>query len=206
MAARRQRRRPPTTASGTHRAAAGGQGDRHLLRLRWRRQDDHRRGRGGHGRRPPRRQGARAHRRPGQAAGQRARARAVRQHRDPRARRGVRRRRRRPAGRAVGGDARHEAVVGRPGAPPRPRRQHPRRHPRQPAVPEHHRQVRAEPRLHRHGAAVRDPHGGHLRPDRRRHAADPQRDRLPRSARAHGRLLQQPAPALAHRAVPVAGS
>ena len=66
---------------------------------------------------------------------------------------------------------------------------HPRRDPRQPALQEHHRPVRAEPRLHRDGAALRDPRVGHLRPDRRRHAADPERHRLPRGARAHGRLL-----------------
>ena len=144
---------------------------------------------GGHGRRPPRRQGARAHRRPGPAAGQRARPRAVRQRRDPGARRAVRRGRRRAPGRAVGGHARHQAVVGRPGAHPRPRRRDPRRHPGQPALPEHHRQVRPEPRLHRHGAALRDPLVGSLRPDRGRHAAHPQRPRLPRGARAHGRLL-----------------
>ena len=47
---------------------------------------------------------------------------------------------------------------------------------------------------------------GTLRPDRRRHPAHPQRPRLPRGARADGRLLQQPAPALAHRAVPRRGS
>ena len=38
---------------------------------------------------------------------------------------------------------------------------------------------------------------GTLRPDRRRHAAHPERHRLPRGARAHGRLLLQPAAALA---------
>ena len=41
---------------------------------------------------------------------------------------------------------------------PRARHADPRRDPRQPALPEHHRPVRAEPRLHRHGAALRDPH------------------------------------------------
>ncbi len=65
-------------------------------------------------------------------------------------------------------------------------------HPGQPALPEHHRQVRPEPRLHRHGAAVRDPLVGQLRPDRGRHPAHPQRPRLPRGARADGRLLLQP--------------
>ena len=48
-----------------------------------------------------------------------------------------------------------KAVVGRPRPPPRPRRRDPRRHPRQPALPEHHRPVRPEPRLHRDGAAAR---------------------------------------------------
>ena len=79
---------------------------------------------------------------------------------------------------------------------------HPRRHPRQPALQEHHRPVRAEPRLHRDGAALRDPRVGPLRPDRRRHPAHPERHRLPRGARAHGRLLLQPPAALAHRARP----
>ena len=41
-----------------------------------------------------------------------------------------------------------------------------------------------------------------VRPDHHRHAADPERDRLPRRARAHGRLLRRPAAALAHAAVP----
>ena len=78
------------------------------------------------GRGPPRRQGARAHRRPGQAAGQRARPRAVRQRRDAGARpRLFARGRRRAARRAVGGDARHQAVVGRPRPPPRARRRRP---------------------------------------------------------------------------------
>ena len=92
--------------------------------------------------------------------------------------------------------------LGRPRPPPRARRQHPRRHPGQPALPEHHRPVRPEPRLHRHGAAVRAPRLGPLRPDRGRHAADAQRARLPRRAGPHGRVLRQPAAALAHRAVP----
>src|SRR5215218_5939210 len=48
-------------------------------------------------------------------------------------------------GGAVGGDARHEGELGRPRAAPRARRAHPRRHPRQPALQEHHREVRAEP-------------------------------------------------------------
>ena len=107
------------------RAAAGGQGDRHPLRLGRRGQDDDRGRRGGDGRRAPRRQGAGAHRRPGPAAGQRARARAVRQRREARCRPRRSASGGRAARRAVGGDARHEAVVGRPGAPPRTRRRSP---------------------------------------------------------------------------------
>ncbi len=67
-----------------------------------------------------------------------------------------------------------------------------RRHPRQPALQEHHRALRAEPRLHRDGAALRDPRPGRVRPHRRRHAAHAERHRLPRGARADGRLLLEP--------------
>ena len=63
--------------------------------------------------------------------------------------------RRRAARRAVGRDARHQAVVGRAGAAARARRGDRVPHPRQPAVPQRHRPLRAEPRLHRDGAAVR---------------------------------------------------
>ena len=70
------------------------------------------------------------------------------------------------------------------------------------ALPQPHRALRAEPRLHRDGAAVRDPRVGRVRPDRDRHATHPQRRRLPRRARSHGRLLRRPAAALAHVAVP----
>ena len=96
------------------------------------------------------------------------------------------------------------AELGRPGASPRARRQDRRGDPRQLAVPELRRALRAEPRLHRHGASLRDPRDGQLRPRRRRHSADPQCRRLPRRARAHGGLLLEPLPAPAHRAVPVA--
>ncbi len=137
---------------------------------------------------------------PAAPPGQRPRARAVRQRRVAGAARAVRRGRRRAPRRAVGGHARHQAVVGRPRPLARPRRRHPRRHPRQPALPQHHRALRAEPRLHRHGAALRDPRVGPLRPDRGRHPADPERHRLPRGARPHGRLLLEPPAALADRA------
>ena len=102
----------------------------------------------------------------------------------------------------MGRDARHEAVVGRPRAAARARRGDRVPHPREPAVPQPHRPLRAEPRLHRDGAALRDPRERRVRPDRHRHAADAERDRLPRGAGAHGRLLRRPAAALAHAAVP----
>ena len=108
----------------------------------------------------------------------------------------------RGARRALGRDARHEAVVGRPRAAARARRGDRVPHPREPAVHEPHRAVRAEPRLHRDGAPVRDPRERRVRPHRHRHPADAERDRLPRRAGAHGRLLRQPAAALAHAAVP----
>ena len=123
LMARRSAAPPASTA--LDRAAAGRQGDRHPLRVRRRRQDDDGGGGGGHGRGAPRRQGAGAHRRPGQAPGQRARARGVRQRRDAGAADGVRRGRRRAPGRAVGGHARHQAELGRPRPPPRARRRRP---------------------------------------------------------------------------------
>ena len=66
-------------------------------------------------------------------------------------------RRREAPGRAVGGHARHQAVLGQPRAPPRAGRADGAADPREPALPERLRQVRAEPRVHRHGAALRDP-------------------------------------------------
>ena len=102
--------------------------------------------------------------------------RGVRQRRDAGARRGVRGSRRRAARRAVGGDARHEAVVGRPRAPPRSRRGDPRRDPRQPALPEHHRHASCRATTtSRWSGCTRSTASGTLRPDRRRHAAHPQR-------------------------------
>ena len=150
----------------------------------------------------PRRQGARAHDRSGPPARDRARARRHRQRGAPRADRGAQGGRRRAARRALGRDARHQAVVGRPRDAPRAGRGDRVPHPREPAVPQPHGALRAEPRLHRDGAPVRDPRERRVRPDRHRHAADPQRDRLPRRAGAHGRLLRRPAAALADAAVP----
>ena len=170
----------PTRGHRHHRRPAGHQGDRGRLRAGRGGQDHHGGRRRGDGGRPPRRQGAGAHRRPGQAAGRRPRSRRHRQHRAPGARRGLPGRRGQAPGRAVGGHARHQGVVGRPDPPARPRRADPRRDPGQPALPEHLRPLRPEPRLHRHGAALRDPLRGRLRPDRGGHPADPQRPRLPR--------------------------
>ena len=157
----------------------------------------------GRGRRAGR-QGARAHRRPGQAARRRARRRRPRQRRDAGARRGLRGGRRRAARRAVGGDARHQGRLGRAHPPPRARRQGPRRGARQPAVPEHHQPLRAQPRLPRDGAAARAPRVGRVRPlvvdtPPSRNALDV----LDAPARMR-RVLRQPPAALAHRAVPVA--
>ena len=199
MSARRPRsRRRPIDA----RAAARGEGDRRLLRLGRRRQDvGRRRGRARRDR-APRRQGARAHDRSRPPARDRARPRRPRQPRAPGRARGAEGRGHRGARRAVGRDARHQAVVGRPRAAPRARRGDRVPHPREPAVHEPHRPLRAESRLHRDGAAVRDPRERRVRPHRHRHPADPQRDRLPRRAGAHGRLLRQPAAALADAAVP----
>ena len=101
-----------------------------------------------------RRQGARAHDRPRAPARDRARPRGHRQSRAPRAARSVEGRRCRGARRAVGRDARHEAVVGRSRAAPRDRRGDRVPHPREPALPQPHRALRAEPRLHRDGAAA----------------------------------------------------
>ena len=75
---------------------------------------------------------------------------------------------------------------------------------RQPAVPEHHQPLRAQPRLPGDGAAPRAPRVGRLRPRRRRHAAVAQRPRRARRAVADGRVLRQPAAPVAHRAVPLA--
>ena len=74
----------------------------------------------------------------------------------------------------------------------------------QPAVPEHHQPLRAQPRLPRHGAAARPARVGQYDLVDRRHAAVAQRPRRPRRAGADGRVLRQPAAALADRAVPVA--
>ena len=114
----------------------------------------------------------------------------------------LRRARRRAARRAVGRDARHQAVVGRARAAARARRGDRVPHPRQPAVPQRHQPLRAEPRLHRDGAALRPPRQRRVRPHHHRHAAHAERDRLPRGAGAHGRVLRRPAAALAHHAVP----
>ncbi len=73
------------------RPAAGGQGHRHRLRARRRRQDDHRGRAGRDGGRRTGRPRAGAHRRPGAPAGRRARPEGDRERRGPHPRRGVRR-------------------------------------------------------------------------------------------------------------------
>ena len=55
-----------------------------------------------------------------------------------------------------------------------------RAHPRQPLLPEHLRRPLGHPGVHGDGEALRAPRRRRLRPGRGRHAADPQRPRLPR--------------------------
>ncbi len=127
-----------------------------------------------------------------------------RQHRAPGPRRGLPRRGDQAAGAAVGGHARHQGELGRSHPTACTRCPDPGRDPGQSALPEHLGEVRAESRLHRHGAALRDPLGERLRPDRGGHPAHPQRTGLPRCPPAHGRLLLLQTAALADRPVPLA--
>ncbi len=166
---------------------------------------DHDGGRAGrHGGRRAGRAGAGAHRRPGPPAGRCVGVEGDRERRGPHPRRRVHRGGGPAEGRVVGGHARHQAELGRPHPHPCARRGDPRADPGQSAVPEHLGPLRAVARLHRHGAALRDPHRGQVRPDRGGHAADAQRARLPRCAPAHGRLLLLAPAALVDRALPLA--
>ena len=149
-------RRSGVDAAERARRAAGQQGDGARLRLRRRRQDDDggraRSGRGGRAGWP----GARAHGRSGAPPGRRARVSArignvaTRVPDDA-----LRVDRHRATRRAVGGDARHQGGLGRADPPPRARRRDPRLGAHQPAVPEHHQPLRAQPRLPGDGAAPR---------------------------------------------------
>ena len=197
-------RRPTSLASGSLDCAARVEGDRGHVRLGWSRKDHDRRGRRRDGGRAP---GAGCSCSPStpHAVSRTRWARGVRQRRAARRRRRVRGGRCRASRRAVGRDARHEAVVGRPRASARSRRRDSRRDPGEPALREHHDSLRAQPRLHRDGAPVRHPRDGRLRPARRRHATVAQRARLPRRAGADGRVLQQSPAAMAHRALSVSG-
>ena len=109
--------------------------------------------------------------RPCPPPGDRARPRRHWERSPPRSGRGAQAGRARAARRVVGGDARHQAVVGRPRAPARSRCGTAHPHSREPHVHQPHRAVRPEPRLHRDGATVRDPRIGRVRPDRGRHHA-----------------------------------
>ena len=176
--------------AGEHRGPCRLPGDRHRLRLRRGGQDDHGGGHRGHGGGQAGRQGAGGHRRPGPPTRQRSRP---RRRSATKSGGSTRRRsadgRRPPPRRAVGSHARHQAELGRPGPPPRSRPGHGAADPVEPAVPEHLREVRPEPRLHRDGAALRAALRRPLRPDRGRHPAVAQRPRLHRGAAADGRLL-----------------
>ena len=137
-----------------------------------------------------RRPRARAHRRPGAPARRRARCRCDRQRGAARAGRGVRGVGRRTARRAVGGDARHEGRLGRADPPPRAERRGAGVGARQPAVPEHHRPLRAQPRLPGDGPTPRAARVGPVRPDHRRHAAVAERARRARRAGADEGILR----------------
>ena len=195
---------PKRRGSGAARRVAGEQGDGARARLGRRGQDDHggrhrarRGGRAG-------RSGARPDGRSGPSAGRRSRCGSARQHRDASARRRLRGGRRATTRRAVGGDARHQGRVGRPHPAPRSRRQGPRRRAREPALPEHHQPLRAQPRLPGDGAAARPPRVRPVRPGRRRHAAVAQRPVGARCAVSDARVLRQPTVAVAHRALSIA--
>ena len=152
---------------------------------------------------PARRQGARAHHRPGQAARDRARSRRHRQRRAPGAARAAEGRRARAARRALGRDARHQAVVGRPRAAPRARTRRPRTGSSRTGC------TTTSPRASCR-ATTTSRWSGCTRSTRRgeydlividtpptRNAVD-----FLDAPDAHGRLLRRPAAALAHAAVP----
>ena len=94
-------------------------------------------------------------------------------------------------------------VVGRPRAAARARRGDRVPHPRQPAVrtTSPAASCRATTTSRWSGSTSCTP-TRQVRPHHHRHAADAERDRLPRGAAAHGRVLRRPAAALAHDAVP----
>ena len=75
---------------------------------------------------------------------------------------------------------------------------------RQPAVPEHHRPVRAQPRLPGDGSAPRAARLGAVRPDHRRHATVAERARRARRAGPDEGVLRLAAAQVAHAAVPLA--
>ncbi len=97
----------------------------------------------------------------------------------------VRRRRRRDQRRrAVGDDARRQGDLRRARAPPRSRRGDAGSHPLQPHLPAALGGAGGLAGVHGDGEAVRAPRRGPLRPAGPRHAADPQRARLPRGSAA----------------------
>ena len=151
------------------------------------------------------RQGAGAHRRPGPAAGHRARARAVRQRRDPGARRAVRGRRASSRGASCGPPCSTPSSRGTTWcarhAPDAETRDAILANPLYQNITgkfvQSHDYIAMERLYEIHSSGRYDLIVVDTPPD-------PQRHRLPRGARAHGRLLLQPAAALAHRPVPVA--
>ena len=176
-----------------------GQGDLHLRRLRRRRQDDHLGGDrdrdGG-----PGAEGLRADDRPGQAARRLARAEGARQRGAPGRPGAVRAAGGRDEGRAVGDDARRQGDLRRADRAPGARRGVARPRPRKPHLPADLQRPRRLPGVHGDGEAVRAAHRRRVRPARPRHAADPQRARLPRRAETADPVHRGPLAADLHEA------
>ena len=190
-------------ASDDARAAARREGDRRVLRLGRRRQDVGRgRGRARRGG-PARRQGARAHDRPGPRLATALGLDGIGNRRAPGAARGAEGGGRRAARRAVGRDARHEAVVGRPRAAPRARTRRPRTASSRTGCTttsparfvQSHDYIAMERLYEIHASGEYDLIVIDTPPTR--NAID-----FLDAPAAHGRLLRRPAAALAHAAVP----
>ena len=162
-----------------------------MLRLRRRRQDHHCRAHR-HGGRPQRPSGGGRDHRPGTTARRRTRSRGADQRTVPH--------RRRLARRAVGPDARHQVDVRRARPPLLGDRGPVRGDPHEQLLQEHLRVAVGHAGVHGDGEALRARGRGRLRPRGRRHAADPQRARLPGGAAPAGPLPRPPALPGPHRA------
>ena len=106
----------------------------------------------------------------------------------------------RDRGRAVGDDARRQGDLRRAGRAPGARRGVPRPGARQPHLPADLQRARRLAGVHGDGEALRAAQRGPLRPARPRHAADPQRARLPRRAEPPDPVHRRPLAAGLHEA------